>query len=94
MTRPPVPTDPRIPSADAHKIDAGEHIGSNPSIEPSIGALIERRLSRRDTMRGLFATGPWLHDGRAETVEAAVVAHGVALPADELGDLVQYLLER
>ena len=55
MTRPPVPTDPRIPSADAHKIDAGEHIGSNPSIEPSIGALIERRFSRRDTMRGLFA---------------------------------------
>jgi len=47
-------TDPRIPLEDAHKIDAGEHIGSNPSTEPSIGEIIERRFSRRDAMRGLF----------------------------------------
>ena len=50
-------TDPRIPLEDAHKIDAGEHIGSNPSTEPSIGEIIERRFSRRDAMRGLFAVG-------------------------------------
>jgi len=48
------PNDPRIPAEDAHKLDAGEHIGSNPSTEPSISDLIERRFSRRDTMRGLF----------------------------------------
>ena len=47
-------TDPRIPQEDAHKIDAAEHIGSNPSTEPSIGEIIERRFSRRDAMRGLF----------------------------------------
>ncbi|MCX7376572.1 MAG: PhoX family phosphatase [Alphaproteobacteria bacterium] len=50
-------TDPRIPLEDAHKIDAGEHIGSNPSTEPSIGEIIARRFSRRDAMRGLFAVG-------------------------------------
>ncbi len=44
-------TDPRIPIEDAHKLDAGEHIGSNPSTEPSIGEVI----SRRAALRGLFA---------------------------------------
>jgi hypothetical protein len=46
--------DPRIPAGDAHKLDAGEHIGSNPSAEPSIDELIERRLSRRGALRGLL----------------------------------------
>ena len=50
-------TDPGIPPEDAHKIDAGEHIGSNPSTEASIGDLIARRLSRRDAVGGLFAAG-------------------------------------
>ena len=31
-----------------------EDIGSNPSTEPSMGELIERRLNRRDAMRGLL----------------------------------------
>lgn len=44
-------TDPRIPLEDAHKLDAGEHIGSNPSTEPSIGEVI----SRRAALRGLLA---------------------------------------
>jgi len=44
-------TDPRIPLEDAHKLDAGEHIGSNPSTEPSIGEII----SRRTALRGLLA---------------------------------------
>lgn len=37
------------------RIDDGENIGVNPSTEPSIGAIIERRLSRRDALRGLGA---------------------------------------
>ena len=34
-----------------------EDIGSNPSTEPSIGELIDRRLNRRDALRGLVAIG-------------------------------------
>ena len=34
-----------------------EDIGSNPSTEPSMGELIERRLNRRDAMRGLLGAG-------------------------------------
>ncbi|SEP35230.1 hypothetical protein SAMN02990966_05256 [Rhodospirillales bacterium URHD0017] len=34
-----------------------EDIGSNPSTEPTMGELIERRLSRRDAMRGLLGAG-------------------------------------
>ena len=44
---------------------------------------------RTPTLVGLQATAPYLHDGRAATVEAALEAHGVSSdPA-----LVQYLLE-
>lgn len=41
---------PLVPAEDAHKIDAGEHIGSNPSTEPSVGDLISRRYA----LKGLF----------------------------------------
>ena len=34
-----------------------EDVGSNPSAEPSIGDLIERRLGRRGALRGLFGAG-------------------------------------
>ena len=34
-----------------------DDIGVNASTEPSIGALIERRLSRRDALRGLAGAG-------------------------------------
>ena len=61
--------DPRIPVEDAHKLDAGEHIGTNLSTEPSIGELIGRRFSRRDAMRGLFGA-------------AAAGALASALPGD------------
>ncbi|MFZ5477404.1 MAG: PKD domain-containing protein [Myxococcota bacterium] len=44
---------------------------------------------RTPSLRGLFATAPYLHDGRAATLEQALVAHGVASDAE----LVRYLLE-
>ena len=34
-----------------------DDIGVNASTEPSIGELIERRLSRRDALRGLAGVG-------------------------------------
>ena len=34
-----------------------DDIGVNASTEPSIGELIERRLSRRDALRGLAGAG-------------------------------------
>lgn len=44
---------------------------------------------RTPGLRGLHATAPYLHDGRAATVQEALVAHGLA--ADP--DLVSFLLE-
>ena len=41
---------------DDHKIDASENFGVNPSTEPAIGALIDRRLSRRDAMKAMAAS--------------------------------------
>src|SRR5919202_1544278 len=35
----------------------GDDTGTNPSTEPSMGELIERRLSRRAAMRGLAGAG-------------------------------------
>lgn len=48
---------------------------------------------RTPGLRGLFATGPWLHDGRASTLEDALREHGFALDTDREADLVRYLLE-
>ena len=42
---------------DHHRIDDSENIGSNRSTEISIGELIERRLGRRDALRGLAGLG-------------------------------------
>lgn len=44
---------------------------------------------RTPTLRGLFATAPYLHDGRAATLEEALAIHGVSTDPD----LVRYLLE-
>jgi YVTN family beta-propeller protein len=44
------------------------------------------------TLLGLWATAPYLHDGSAATLEAAVLAHaGIAPPAGDLANLVAYL---
>ena len=46
------------------------------------------------TLRDVWTTGPYLHDGSASTLEAAVMAHsGVTLTSPDLGSLVQYLRE-
>ncbi len=44
------------------------------------------------TLKGVWATAPYLHDGSAATLEEAVEAHGdVSIGAAELGDLASYL---
>jgi len=48
-------------------MDGSEDIGSNTSNEPSIGELIERRLGRREALRGLLGVGA-----------AAVLGHQLA----------------
>ncbi len=46
------------------------------------------------TLRGLWLTGPYLHDGSAANLADAVSAHnGVVLSAPELADLVSYLMQ-
>ena len=46
----------RVSGHASHKLDECENTGSNPSLEPSIGALIERRYGRRETLLGLLAS--------------------------------------
>jgi secreted PhoX family phosphatase len=58
-----------------HRIDDSENIGSNPSTETSIGELIERRLSRRDALRGLTGLG----------VAAVMADHLAGTPAQAAG---------
>jgi len=43
--------------SEPDRFDASENVGVNTSAEPSIGELIGRRLSRRDALLGLAATG-------------------------------------
>ena len=44
------------------------------------------------TLRDVWATAPYLHDGSAPTIAAAISAHnGVSLSATDLGNLVAYV---
>ncbi|MBI5716280.1 MAG: putative Ig domain-containing protein [Burkholderiales bacterium] len=46
------------------------------------------------TLRDAWRTGPYLHDGSAATVDAAIQAHtGVAVAGTDLANLAQYLRE-
>jgi YVTN family beta-propeller protein len=46
------------------------------------------------TLRDVAGTGPWLHDGSATTLPAAIGAHrGVSLGATDLANLAAYLAE-
>ncbi|HEV8691857.1 MAG TPA: PA14 domain-containing protein, partial [Ideonella sp.] len=46
------------------------------------------------TLRDVWASAPYLHDGSAPTLQAAVSAHGgVTLPGGDLANLVAYLRE-
>ncbi len=60
---------------------------------PTSGYRIGEPLTgiRTPSLRGAFATAPYLHDGRAATLDEAVAAHPTA-PVDRV-DLVAYLLE-
>lgn len=64
------------------------------TIKPSTGKRLNGTLTGLDvpTLRGLWATAPYLHDGSAATLSAAVTAHAsVALSTTEHTDLTAYL---
>ncbi len=48
---------------------------------------------RTPSLHGLFATAPYLHDGRAATLGDALAAHGIGASAADEADLVAYLRE-
>jgi YVTN family beta-propeller protein len=65
------------------------------TIKPSSGKRLGAALTGFDipTLRGLWSTAPYLHDGSAPTIAAAVSAHsGVSLTSAQLADLQSYLL--
>jgi uncharacterized protein (TIGR02597 family) len=64
------------------------------TLKPSSGQRLGTALTGLDvpTLRGLFNTAPYLHDGSASTIEAAVLAHrGVSLNGTDLAHLAEYL---
>ena len=64
------------------------------TLKPSSGNRAGGPLLGIDTptLRGLWATAPYLHDGSAATLGDAVLAHsGVSLTTNELDQLVAYL---
>jgi YVTN family beta-propeller protein len=64
------------------------------TIKSSTGNRLGNSLTGLDvpTLRGLWATGPYLHDGSAATLAASIQAHqGVNLSATDLSNLVSYL---
>lgn len=65
------------------------------TLKPSSGQRLGGALTGLDTptLRGLWATAPYLHDGSAATLAAAVSAHNTLKPTgQDLTNLVAYLL--
>ncbi len=81
---------------DLKRHDMGERL-SDPSDPLGIGAAMF--LTR--SLAGVGSTGPWLHDGRATTLDEAILAHGGegaesrdaygALSDDEKAEIVSFL---
>jgi len=69
---------------DDHKIDASENIGVNPSTEPAIGALIDRRLSRRDALKAMATTSALAGIGAVALTNEAQAAGPSSLRFREL----------
>src|SRR6185503_6995201 len=64
------------------------------TIKPSSGKRLGQPLPGFDTptLSGLWANSPYLHDGSATTLEAAVSAHnGVSLSSADMANLVAFL---
>lgn len=64
------------------------------TIKPSSGQRLGAALTGLDTptLMGLWATAPYLHDGSAATIEAAVAAHnGVSIAPADMTNLVAFL---
>ena len=64
--------------------------------QPTSGGRLGGTLTGLDTptLRGVWNTAPYLHDGSAATLDAAVTAHqGISLTATELANLTAYLLQ-
>lgn len=75
-------------SADAAQL---KNVGT---IKASSGSRLGAALTGLDvpTLRDVWATGPYLHDGSAATLAEAVTAHTtVTLTATELANVVEYL---
>lgn len=66
------------------------------TLKPSSGQRLAGTLDGIDvpTLRDVALTAPYLHDGSAATLEAAITAHaGVNIAATDLTNLAQYLRE-
>jgi hypothetical protein len=66
------------------------------TLKPTSGARLGGPLTGIDTptLRGVWQTAPYLHDGSAATLAAAVTAHSdVVLDAADMSSLVAYLQE-
>jgi len=66
------------------------------TIKPSSGNRLDGPLLGIDipTLRDVWATAPYLHDGSAATLDAAIMAHnGMSLSAADLSNVVAYVRE-
>lgn len=87
--------------ADLRRHDLGPALAA-PFDQPAAGGAIAAQQWLTRPLWGLADSAPYLHDGRAPTVEDAILAHGgeaqrsrdlfAEQPAEARGDLVVYLL--
>ena len=87
--------------SDLRRHDLGDELAA-PRVQPAEGGDIPARVWLTRPLWGLADSAPYLHDGRAPTIDAAIRAHGgeaaaaraayLAAPTPTRGDLAVFLL--
>jgi hypothetical protein len=88
--------------SDLKRHDMGEALADRVDEHVSNGQVVHKRLWLTRPLWGIASTAPYLHDGRAQTIEEAILAHGgeamravelyQSLADDERGQLRMFLM--
>lgn len=76
--------------------DSGYHrlehdTGADAGLIEATGSAADTGRFRTPSLRNVAVTGPWWHDGSAQSMEAAITRHGVLVSQEDMGALIAFL---
>lgn len=74
-----------------HRVETPDPATADQGLHEATGSEDDRGRFRTPSLRNVALTGPWWHDGTAQTLDEAIVRHGRAYDANELARLNAFL---